>query len=415
MKLHRVLSQGIAVAMLSLPLTKLAHSEPITINDTFHFLENRSANSVGINAGVRQQFGAVTVTPSAGTTGTASQAGVVVPLIFQPQTVAPNFFSTSLGANFAPDGQWSLTFNNGADTASAMTPGIAGATLLSHPTSVAISGSGNAPTFSWTNPTGSPIDAVRLQIWDRDSIINPQGQSDIIFSKTFGGLTNTFTVDPFALSLVNGRNYSFEISLLDLRDPLAGGGNPNILSRSRSFFDFTLLDPSITAQVYLPTVSSDGTQPIFQFSVDVAAGQQIFIDPLIAVGYDYQIGAGDPLIQNILLPSNIGDGRYDISLWNGSEWVIFMTDVEGGTDIELDPLGVDRFRVSGIEADASLNPEDPTAFVTGLTFASDGRFTGTMTPITVNVPEPGTLALMAAALLAGAIRPRARGTNEAVT
>jgi hypothetical protein len=38
--------------------------------------------------------------------------------------------------------------------------------------------------------------------------------------------------------------------------------------------------------------------------------------------------------------------------------------------------------------------ENPTAFITDLTFESAGNFTGTMTPITVSVPEPSVWAMM---------------------
>lgn len=53
--------------------------------------------------------------------------------------------------------------------------------------------------------------------------------------------------------------------------------------------------------------------------------------------------------------------------------------------------GVSEFTVTGIDPSADLDPADTSTFVTGLTFASDGSFTGTMTPITENVstvPEP---------------------------
>jgi hypothetical protein len=47
-----------------------------------------------------------------------------------------------------------------------------------------------------------------------------------------------------------------------------------------------------------------------------------------------------------------------------------------------------------------LSPDDPLAFVTTLTFVADGTFSGTMTPVTVEViPEPGTWALMVAGLV----------------
>jgi hypothetical protein len=37
--------------------------------------------------------------------------------------------------------------------------------------------------------------------------------------------------------------------------------------------------------------------------VVLRAGQAIFIDPLVAVGYKYAIGAGDPEFASVLLPA----------------------------------------------------------------------------------------------------------------
>ena len=62
--------------------------------------------------------------------------------------------------------------------------------------------------------------------------------------------------------------------------------------------------------------------------------------------------------------------------------------------------GVNSFRVLGIETSAGLDPFDPTAFVTGLSFVAMGAFTGTMTPITQFVPAPATWLLLAAGGLA---------------
>jgi PEP-CTERM motif len=60
-------------------------------------------------------------------------------------------------------------------------------------------------------------------------------------------------------------------------------------------------------------------------------------------------------------------------------------------------IGWIGFRVLGIETSAGLDPNDPTAFVTGLSFTGAGQFTGTMTPFTAEapapVPEPATLLL----------------------
>jgi hypothetical protein len=55
---------------------------------------------------------------------------------------------------------------------------------------------------------------------------------------------------------------------------------------------------------------------------------------------------------------------------------------------------VSEFEVLGIDPNLGLDPNNPTAFITALTFESAGNFTGTMTPTTVQAPEPATLALL---------------------
>ncbi len=56
--------------------------------------------------------------------------------------------------------------------------------------------------------------------------------------------------------------------------------------------------------------------------------------------------------------------------------------------------GLTEFQIRGIETSALLDPNNPLAFVTGLTFVGDGTFTGTMTPLETTVPDPATLALL---------------------
>ena len=77
--------------------------------------------------------------------------------------------------------------------------------------------------------------------------------------------------------------------------------------------------------------------------------------------------------------------------------------------------GVSDFTVTGIDPAAELDPADTSAFVTGLTFVSDGSFTGTMTPITavVATPEPGSIVLLTSGLL-GLLLFR-RGRRSALT
>jgi hypothetical protein len=113
--------------------------------------------------------------------------------------------------------------------------------------------------------------------------------------------------------------------------------------------------------------------------VDVVPGVPVFIDPPVAVGYDYSIGKGDPRIATARLPIGIGDSLYRVKA-QGRKFVV------GGGEL-LDfrangfPGGVTDFTVTCIETDAMLDPANPQAFPTELTFVGAGTFTGTMKPI----------------------------------
>jgi hypothetical protein len=124
----------------------------------------------------------------------------------------------------------------------------------------------------------------------------------------------------------------------------------------------------------------------------------VFIDPILAVGYDYLV-TGGPLFESVVLPTGVGDDQYELDLWNGASW-IFSQWLTGGSPYFFG-TPVDRFRIQGIETAAGLDPNDPNAFVTGLTFTGSGTAHVTMTPLTFDteapsaVPEPAGLALLA--------------------
>lgn len=142
----------------------------------------------------------------------------------------------------------------------------------------------------------------------------------------------------------------------------------------------------IASPAVLPTGTTSGGA--YTFGVDVVPNTPIFIDPAPAVAYDYALGNKDPAFASVRLPIGVGDSLYmlvvegkSFSLAGG---VLFDFRANGFRK------GVKKFRVACIEPSANLDPANPLAFVTELTFVDAGRFTGTQQPLT-DKPKGKTL------------------------
>ncbi len=134
----------------------------------------------------------------------------------------------------------------------------------------------------------------------------------------------------------------------------------------------------------------------------------LFIDPVIAIGYEYTVSGG-PKFLEILLPT-LGDADgYDIELLVSGDWQKVGEVAEGGTFTFAE--AVSRFRVMGIDPDLELDPTNPVAFVTGVKFDGTGTVQLTMEAVTAPIPEPQTYALFAAGLALLAARRARRATR----
>lgn len=141
----------------------------------------------------------------------------------------------------------------------------------------------------------------------------------------------------------------------------------------------------------------------------------IFVDPVVAVGYEYEIGTAGVFFDTVLIPEQglLLDGT-TLELLIGGQSPRTLT---VGTTFDFSGLGLtnlNSFIIQGIDELLGLVPGDPTAFVTGLTFAgSNGSplpgsadLELTMTAITVDteagssgsLPVPPTLMLVLLAI-----------------
>ena len=401
-----------AVAGCSFALPTLAQASPIDIGGPYLFLDNRQANDAGISAGVIIQLGATQVMPL-GTTGYATYESNTIPLASKQYTIDPYFFAggykpppaaISASGNYAAP-SWTLHFENGGNTATATTPGISFAQNVSpipFVSNVVISWSGDKPTLSWTN-TGAGLDAVGIRIRENGTDVGG-GLANIVFQTYLAPVQGTQSISPSSLSqlpLVQGKQYSIEIAQIQTRNDVAPVSGqlpfPSILNQSRSFVDFTfakLESVPDNTPVYLPNVTlSSNNVPIYNFELSVLAGQTYFIDPTYASGYIFNTGLSDPLFASVILPVLDGTPSYTIVLPDGTTYTVVGGNIFDFTTHGYNQ-GVSAFRVEGITALTNLDPTDPMAFAAGLTFMGNGEFTGSMTPIVTDVPEPSTWAMM---------------------
>lgn len=184
----------------------------------------------------------------------------------------------------------------------------------------------------------------------------PRGQIDTLFN---GALSQ------------NGR-IAFTASLV-------GGG-----------FGIYRFDPS--GLPVLPSTSANGA---FQFSLTVTSAlAPVVLDPILAAGYDY-FSSGLNFV-SLRLPTGLGINHYLLYLWDGNQFV-FERSLSGDV-LYTFSSGVNRFRILGLDA-AGLDPTNPLAFPTTVTFSGEGLTDITMMPLAASVPEPSTWLLLASGLL----------------
>jgi hypothetical protein len=362
-------------------------AETITIQNTFGFRDVRGVNSVGLSLGDRIIYGVSGTKPVGeapnyvGTTAISRQGQLELPMSFVPSTVDPGEFVNSIPYDPVLTGPWEITITSpGLDPLVVYTPDIGDVDPIGPVTALKMSGPLTAPTFTWENPAG--IDDVNIVIWDLLAR-EPGGIADRLYQEFPGSAIQTYTVPNGVLQ----EDGLYSISVQARTKYPADDAQFAFQSRSvsRTFFDFATFPGVLPDSYYLPVVDSSSGNPVFNFNNPVVAGLVEYYDPIVAIGYDYMIGDGDPFFRSVVMPS-IGNGEFGLWLFDGLDF-FFGSTIFANEEYFFAAGGVDRFRILGIDPGLGLNPNDPLAFATGLSFVADGRFTGTMTPITLEVPD----------------------------
>lgn len=132
----------------------------------------------------------------------------------------------------------------------------------------------------------------------------------------------------------------------------------------------------------------------------------LYIDPVVAVGYDYLIAETGVFFDSVVIPEQNG-------LLAGTVLELLVPgmasqDLAVGTAFDFTAHGIfnlNGFTIAGIDPGLGLLPGDPNAFVTGLTFAgADGATLVGQTDVTVSmnavasVPEPESYTMLLAGL-----------------
>ncbi|HKP79130.1 MAG TPA: PEPxxWA-CTERM sorting domain-containing protein [Phenylobacterium sp.] len=227
------------------------------------------------------------------------------------------------------------------------------------------------------------------------------------FGSTFGGAglagwDGVSALAPTPVDFLEGDDPGFDTS---------AGTTWHLLNLDNLTFTATLAGGSADT----PLVDLGSTGASYSFDFSATGGVPVYVDPLVATGYDYVLGAGSPLITSAMFPT-IGSSLYSIYALGDLSTPLF-SNVVGGQTVDFTSLsgysgGINGFSLRGVDVQAGLDPNDDTAFVTALTFAGDGRVQLTQTAITtsVGVPEPSSWALMLAGFmgLGGVLRRNRR-------
>ena len=392
--------KGALVFAAALTLATQSHASTIvggyTVIDTFNFIDARAPNLSGFAAGVFDAIG-LDVTPvgsqpttaTDGTTVIATQGGrtVSVPYLYSP--VLPNQFFGRASGNLRTT-PWTLSLSNpavnGGAVATVQTAPLATTVAPAFINSIAVVQNGATPILNWSTPSGSTANSQTVYVFDQ-SVITPVGAALVYTSQQLSASASSFTIP--ANTLAANHNYVFSIQE-DQRD-----SSGQLLARSRSFTapyaNSQTVPPGTTVQ--LPTVTISGNSPVYNFNFPVEPNQTYYLDPTLSNAFLYQVGAGDPLFASVDVLPFASASALTLCLPSAGSFACNIA-LSPGQTYNFAGLGVSSFEL--LFGGAGFDASNGLPFITALTFASAGSFTGSIAPIAnpVPTPEPASIAML---------------------
>ena len=178
---------------------------------------------------------------------------------------------------------------------------------------------------------------------------------------------------------------------------------------STAFLSRNVTDQPIEGVALLPSTITDDGDFLFE-NVSLEAGDPLYIDPEIAIGYDYSVegsGATEAIFDTVRADPAVFDTFFTISYLDEDGNEVLETLTAGQVFEFPDELDVTSFRIADIDPFANLPADSPVAFATLLTFRNDLiNATVTQAPIAITVPEPSSAVLLIVGMSAGLLRRR---------
>ena len=209
-------------------------------------------------------------------------------------------------------------------------------------------------------------------------------------TKTYEPPVNAHIVDAFPIGAAKSMHLlGTIIERIVNNAPIAVSSGPSAASAGGTLLK-TVLKPSILG------VIRQGVNGV------VLAGDAFFIDPQDVDAYGLAADAGSPLFRSVTFPFLLDlDAVFRLEEFDNGLWVSDgLFDELSTYDFGLG--GVDQFRFFVLNRNNLLPPITVEPFTFGVTFVSDGEFSGTLTSYSTRsvgaIPEPSTISLFVVTL-----------------